>query len=83
MTASYRNTGTKQLLLSFVQPHKPVSTTTLSRWFVTVMNESVINVTYLALILLGQCQHQSTKYKGLSLKETAKSAGWTNGKTFE
>ena len=32
MTASFRNTGTNQLLLSFVQSHKPVSTTTLSRW---------------------------------------------------
>ena len=31
MTASFRNTGTNQLLLSFVQPHKPISTTTLSR----------------------------------------------------
>ena len=31
MTAPFRNTGTNQLLLSFVQPHKPISTTTLSR----------------------------------------------------
>ena len=44
MTASFRNTGTKQW---FVQPHKPISTTTLSRWFVTVMKESGINVTFI------------------------------------
>ena len=31
MTAPFRNTGTNKLLLSFVQSHKPVSTTTLSR----------------------------------------------------
>ena len=31
MTAPFRNTGTNQLLLSVVQPHKPISTTTLSR----------------------------------------------------
>ena len=30
MTAPFRNTGTNQLLLSFVQPHKPVSTGTFS-----------------------------------------------------
>ena len=44
MTALFRNTDTKQLLLSFVQPHKPISTTTLSRWCVTVMKQSGINV---------------------------------------
>ena len=39
MTAPFRNTGTSHLLLSFVQPHKPISTTTLSRWCVTVMKD--------------------------------------------
>ena len=40
MTAPFRNTGTKQLKLSFVQQHKPISITILSRWCVTVMKES-------------------------------------------
>ena len=31
MAAPFRNSGTNQLLLSCVQPHKPMSTTTLSR----------------------------------------------------
>ena len=44
MTASFRNAGTNQLLLSFVQPLKPISTSTLSRWYVTVMKESGVNV---------------------------------------
>ena len=44
MTAPFRNTGTKPLLLGFVQPHKPVSNKTLSRWCVTIMKESRINV---------------------------------------
>ena len=44
MTAPFGNTDTKQLLLSFVQTHKPVSTKTLSRWCVTVMKQSGINV---------------------------------------
>ena len=43
MTALFRNIGTKQLLVSFVQPHKPISTTALSRLSVTVMKESGIN----------------------------------------
>ena len=40
MIAPFRNTATNQLLLSFVQPHKPISTT---RWCVTVMKETRIN----------------------------------------
>ena len=31
MTAPFRNTSTKKLLLSLVQPHKPIPTTTHSR----------------------------------------------------
>ena len=42
MTATFRNTGTNQLLLSFVQRHKLISTT-FSRWCVTKMKKSVIN----------------------------------------
>ena len=33
----------KQLLLSYVKPHKPISTT-LSRWCVHIMKESEVNV---------------------------------------
>ena len=44
MTAPFRNTGTNQLLLSFVQPYKPIPTTTLSRWCVNVMEKPGINV---------------------------------------
>ena len=58
MTVSFRNAGTNQLLLSFVQPHKPISITPLSRWCVTVMKESVINVNIFDSHSTGQCQHQ-------------------------
>ena len=44
MTAPFRNTGTKQLLLSFAHPHKPILTTTLSRWWVTIMKEPGIKI---------------------------------------
>ena len=44
MTAPFRNTGTNQLLQSFVQSHKSIPTTTLSRWCVPVMKESVLNI---------------------------------------
>ena len=44
LTESLRKGGDKQLLLSYVKPHKPISTTTLSRWCVCIMKESGVNV---------------------------------------
>ena len=80
MTAPFRNTGTSQLLLSFVQPHKAISTTTLSRWCVTVMKESGINIS-------GSHSNRSAstskcKISGLSFQEILKSAGWSNEKNL-
>ena len=43
MTAPSRNTGTNQLFLSYVQPHKPISTTTLTLKLVCNCNERVWN----------------------------------------
>ena len=82
MTAPFRSTGTKQLLLSFIQPHKPISTTTLSRWCVTVMKESGINVNIFGAHSTRSASLSKCKISWLSLKEIAKLAGWSNEKTF-
>ena len=82
MTASFRNAGTNQLLLSFVQPHKPISTSTLSRWCVTVMKESGVNVNIFGSHSTRSASASKCKMSGLSFKEIAKSAGWSNEKTF-
>ena len=82
MTAHLRNTDTKQLLLSFVQPQKPISTTTLSRWCVTVMKESGINVNIFDSHSTRSASTSKCKISRFSFKETVKSAGWSNEKTF-
>ena len=82
MTEPFRNTGTEQLLLSSVQPHKPVSTTTLSRWCVTVMKESEKIVNIFGSYSARSASTSKCKISGLSFKEIAKSVGWSNGKTF-
>ena len=82
MTASFRNAGTNQLLLSFVQPHKPISTSTLSRWCVTVMKESGVNVNIFGSHSTRSASTSKCKISGLSFKEIAKSAGWSNEKAF-
>ena len=75
MTAPFRNTGTSHLLLSFVQPHKPISTTTLSRWCVTVMKDSGVNVNIIGSHSTRSASTSKCKISGLSFKEIGKSAG--------
>ena len=77
MTAPFRNVGSNQLLLSFVQPHKPISTTTLPRWCVTVMKESEVNVDRFGSYPTRSASTSKYKIAGLSFKEIAKSAGWS------
>ena len=81
-TAPFRNTGTNQVLLSFVQPHKPISTTTFSRWCVTVMRESGINVDIFGSHSTRSASTSKCNISELSFKEFAKSAGWSNENTF-
>ena len=68
MRASFRNASTNQLLLSFVQPHKPVSTSTLSRWCVTVMKEPGVNVNIFGSHLTRSASVSKCKIWGLSFK---------------
>ena len=82
MTAPFRNTVTNQLLLHFVQPLKPISTTTLSRWCVIVMKESGIYVNIFGSHSTRSESASNWEILGLSSKEIAKSAGWPNEKTF-
>ena len=82
MTASFRNAGTNQLLLSFVQPNKPILTSTLSRWCVTVMKESGVNVNIFGSHSTGSMSTSKCKISGLSFKEITKSAGWSNEETL-
>ena len=82
ITTPFRNTGKSKLLLSFAQPHKPVLTTTLSRWFVTLMKEPEINVKIFGSYSTRSASTSKYKISGLSFKEFAESAGCSNGKTF-
>ena len=77
MTASLRNAGTNQIFLTFVQPHKPIS-----RWCVTVMKEFGVNVNIFGSHSTRSASTSKCKISGLSFKEIAKSAGWSNEKTF-
>ena len=75
MTASFRNTGANQLLLSFIQSHKPVSTTTLWRGCVTVMKESETNINIFCFHSTRSASTSKWKISGLLFKEIEKLSG--------
>ena len=82
MTAPFRNGGSNQLLLSFIQPHKPISITNLSRWCVTLLKESGINLNIFGSHSTKSASTSKWNMSGLSFsfKKIAKSSGvkWKN-----
>ena len=82
MTAPFRNGGTNQLLLSFIQRHKPISITNLSRWCVTLLKESGINLNIFGFHSTKSASTSKWNKSGLSFsfKKIAKSSGvkWKN-----
>ena len=82
MTAPFRNIGTNQLLLSFVQPQSiSISTLSLSRWCVTVMEEFGINLKILGSHSTRSASTSKSNICRLSFKEITKSAKRSNEKT--
>ena len=82
MTALLRNSGTNQLLLSFVLPHKPFPTATFWRWCATVITKSGINVNIFGSHSTRSLSTSKCKIFGIFFIEIAKIAEWLNEKTF-
>ena len=75
LTENLRKCDDKQLLLSYVKPHKPISTTTLSRWCVRIMKELGVNVNIFGSHSTTAASTSKCEAAGLSFKEISKSAG--------
>ena len=78
-TRQFRN-GSKQLLLSHVKPHGPVS---ISRWCKSVLSTASVDV---AKFKGHSTRAASTSFladNNISIKEIMMSAGWSNERTFQ
>ena len=82
LTEDLRKGDDKQLLLSYVKAQKPISTTTLCRWFVHVMKESGVNVDTFGLHSTRAASALKCNAAGLSFTEISKSAGWSTERSF-
>ena len=72
----------QNLLISFVKPHKRITTSTISRWCVTVLKNAGVDITVFGSHSTRSASTAHCKKKGLSMKEINKAAGWSSSKTF-
>ena len=82
LTKNLRKGDDKQLLLSYVKTHKPIFTTTFSRWCIRIMKESGVNMDMFGSHSTRAALTSKCKAAGLSFKETSKSAGWSTERPF-
>jgi len=78
----WRLQGTSQLLLSYINPHEPVVTSTISRWMVSVLNESGIDTSTFKAHSVRSASSTKAKVQGLSIKDILKRGHWKRESTF-
>ena len=71
-----------KLLISFQKPHKPITTSTLSRWCVSMLQQAGIDITVFGSHSTRSASTSHCRKKGLCMKEINKAAGWASEKTF-
>ena len=78
----WRTSGECQLVLSFVQPHKPVVSSTISGWIKKVLTISGVDVG----VLKGHSTHtvstSKTALSGLSVADILERGCWSNSSTW-
>ena len=81
-TAALRYHVNFAIFISYAPPHKPVSSRTLARWVSDILRKAGIHTKTFKTHSLRSTSTSNAFSGGLSLREIAKVAGWTNVKTF-
>lgn len=68
--------------ISYVPPHKTVTSGTIAKWVVDVLEKAGINISVFSAHSTRSAASSKACQKGLNLTEISKAAGWTNAKTF-
>ena len=72
----------QNLLTSFVKPHKRITTSTISRWWVAALKNAGVNMPVFESHSPGSASTAHPRRKGISMKEINKAAGWSSSKMF-
>ena len=71
-----------QLLISYEQTHKPVTTDTIARWLKTVLDKAGIDTNIFHAHSTRAASTSAAKTANLSIHAIMNAAGWTNALTF-
>ena len=85
VTERFRNNSnynSNRLFLSYIKPHRPVSSTTIARWVKSVLTLSGINRVLLCTLYQSSTIIHSSKGRS-SPKDIMKAADWTNESTLK
>ena len=72
----------KNLILSYIEPHKPVTCSTISRWIKTVMSKSGIDVKQYSAHSVRSAAVSKAKINCVPIKDILAKGGWSNAGTF-
>lgn len=83
-TKSLRDTPPKEkkLFLSYVKPHKPVTTSTIGRWIVSVLTASGVDAEFKAHSTRSASVSQAIR-AGIPVDAILQAAGWRSKSVFE
>jgi len=74
--------SSSRLLISFIKPHKPVTTATIARWVLYAMKCAGINVEEFKAHSCRSAAVTKARNKGISIKDIQNAADWTSPSTF-
>ena len=72
-----------QLLLSLIEPHKAISTSTVSRWIIEVLGLVGINTETLTAHSTRSASSSKAKILGVPTKKIPRRGHWSKAITFE
>ena len=77
------NDFVSKLFISYIKPHKPISTDTLSRWIKLVLASAGIDTSVFKAHSVRCAAASHTYAKGVPIAEILRAPDWTNERPFE
>lgn len=74
--------NTSRLFISYVKPHNPITSSTLSRWLKTVMCKAGIDVNKYSTHSIRVASASKAKISSVPIDNILKSVGWSSERTF-
>ena len=81
-TSSLRQNAT-QLFISYVEAHKPVTSSTLARWMLDALKQSSVDLDKFKAHSIRGASTSKTVNTGVSINDIISTADWTNNRTLE